>query len=95
MTHQFLDWLRSKPADEEYGYWCDQCAIGQFLVENGYATKPEMCREVWIEQVAGTAFGQEHPIPVLMDVASRGDTSVCEPHTFGAAASRLEKLLQP
>lgn len=87
MTHQFLDWLRSKPADESYDYEdCTGCAFTQFLIASGYASEPSCSAGIWRDKAKGEKIGA-HTVPFDDDVL------VCWPWTFGAAADRLERAL--
>ena len=81
---QCLDFWRSKPADEEYRASLPTvCATGQFIT-NVLGAEP-YAGSFW------DASGVRHEIPPKIFHAA-----VCGlPHTFGAAAARLEKLLTP
>jgi hypothetical protein len=81
-----LAWARTKPADEEYSYWCDQCAIGQFLVETGRQTSPDMCNTWYVAD-----DGERVDFDDTLDDAAWGGGSYA-PRTFGAFVSRLEAL---
>lgn len=36
LAHQFLDFCRSKPAEEAYPFWhAERCAVGQFIASRG------------------------------------------------------------
>lgn len=87
MAHQFLDFARSKPADESYVYTsCVGCAFAQFLREHGYAKEPSTSRDGWHDR-ATERLRDQRPQPFPDDVL------VDEPWTFGALASRLETAL--
>lgn len=79
-----LAWARTKPADERYNYWCNQCAIGQFLVETGRAaSEPEMAQRRWrTDDVEGD-------IPEEIDAAAYAGY---DGDAFGAFVKRLEAL---
>jgi hypothetical protein len=87
LTHQFLAWCRSKPADEEYDYTKSRgCAFYQFLVAGKF---PVQCviPNGWFDQ-----DGNEHPITPVIQVALRplgGD--YCD--SFGALADRVERQI--
>jgi hypothetical protein len=74
---EFLAWVRTKPADEEYDYYsaCG-CALGQFCGVTG---------RNWFGDYA--AFNARN----VFEVAYR-EQLVAEPQTFGALASRLETI---
>lgn len=81
LSHQFLDFCRSKPADEEYDYLRSSvCAFYQFAVANGI---PDPVRSSYSY---GLFNGPE--IPAALNGAIR-----VRPWTYGALASRLEAEL--
>jgi hypothetical protein len=78
-----LAWARTKPADEQYKYWCSQCAIGQFLVATDRAREPLIGEEWWSE---GRSAQQHYIESALNEAAS------AKPNNFGALVARLEAL---
>jgi hypothetical protein len=83
-----LMWARTKPADEVYNYWCNRCAIGQFLVDTGRARDPLM-GELWWSEGWG---GDRHEIDRALNEAAY--TPMGGPgRTFGYLVKRLEKLI--
>lgn len=87
LAHEFLDFCRSKPADEEYHYCATgSCAFAQFLIATGRATEPCVGSDDWFDE-ADRPSG-DHDIPrELVTPLSR------VPETFGALADRLEAAL--
>lgn len=84
LTHQFLAFCRSKPADEGYNFadTCG-CAFGQFLSATGICETPYVGGFTW-----GNAPGDKHPLPSAVAGALVG-----YPWTFGALTTRLEAAL--
>lgn len=80
-----LVWARTKPADETYDYWCDKCAIGQFLVETGRAISPTMGSADYKDG------GRLVAIPRYIDEAAYA-LGAKKP-SFGQLVHRLETLL--
>jgi len=85
LSHQMLDFCRSKPADEEYDF-LDNCggALFQFLSNAGYPVAGVSGYGVWVD-----AEGNRHQ----PGIDPEGDLLSDEPTTFGALASRLEAAL--
>ena len=87
LEHQCLDFWRSKPADEVYDAGNYQaCALAQFTRSIG----GDPLAIDWRDRTGTT---HRFP-PVLLDAAFRVDGRPAA-WTFGQAADRLEKLLQP
>jgi hypothetical protein len=83
-----LAWARSKPADETYSYWCNRCAIGQFLMDTGRALDPLMAELWWSEG----AEGNRNPIDAALNDAARTEFGE-EGRTFAQLVERLEPLV--
>jgi hypothetical protein len=86
LKQQFIHWLETKPADEEYDYCSNNgCAFAQFLIDAGYSKSP-MVADEWDDNE-----GNAHPLPAGLDEA----LNYCDfelpncGHTFGALRSRL------
>lgn len=78
------DWLKTKPAEEEYSYGSNQhCLIAQFLKAQGVKS-PCVGGFTWSK----TRGGLEHD---LSD--NFRNVSFNFPRTFGGALARLEALL--
>ena len=85
LEHQCLDFWRSKPADEEYRWiTMRECALGQFAAFLGI--EPGPYSENYTDRL-----GNIETWPDPMRAAAYWCIGC--PHTFGAAADRLEKLL--
>jgi len=88
LSHQFLTFCRSKPADEVYNYFnTEGCALYQFLTEAGYPVSG-VGGVYWREGALGTNSCVRHYLPDGMPIAIS-----MRPHTFSALADRLEALL--
>lgn len=80
ITQQFAEWVRTKPADEEYDFYrvggeeCG-CAVTQFVTAQGLDSLSDGY-PLWVK------------IHAPLDGALR-----LEPHTFGALAGRLDVAL--
>lgn len=90
MAHQFLDFCRSKPADEAYSFISNEnCALAQFLKAAGYP----------VESVGGSFWRDTrdvvHDLPPPLYWSDLGYGVLCECRTFGALADRLEAALSP
>lgn len=81
-TQQVAQWAASKPADERYDYNSnDNCALCQFLKEQGYTDIPLVGATRWTLHDAESGWN---------DIDDRlADALRFEPHTFGALADRL------
>lgn len=89
LAHQFLDFARSKPADEEYVYECSgHCAFAQFLRENGFAKEPFV--DPWFWQDGN---GPEHRLPPGVNDCLNPVSRDTNRFTFGALTTRLESIL--
>lgn len=90
--YQLLDFLRSKPAEETYNFLSPRgCALGQFAASlgaaglaTGFVDRSGAIRD-YSEQIYRT---------VAQDVEAL-EAGCPQDWTFGAAADRLENLLQP
>ena len=92
---EFLDWVRTKPADEAYDYNDpSDCAICQFLRDAGRCDRPSVGTTVWNR--LGHLFdgGPTYTLPAHVSKASMGrDEDAVSDWTFGALATRLQALL--
>jgi hypothetical protein len=91
LAHQFLDFCRSKPADEEYEYTDNNgCAFAQFLIAAGYSNKPDVAFDSWTD-----IDGRERPMqPLIEKAVVKCDGGLPNwGRTFGALATRLEQAL--
>lgn len=77
---QVADWARTKPADEAYDYGdYRNCALCQFLKENGFAADPRVGGLGWRD---GNGPRTPYSIEFAMALLEY-------PTTFGALADRL------
>lgn len=89
LSQQFLDYCRTKPADEEYRYeGCQQCALFQFLTAAGYPVFTVGPR-YWSDIDGGK---HELPIELLPQCYDGGGVISLYPRTFGAVVERFEAL---
>ncbi len=97
LSHQFLAYCRSKPADGAYDYGdiCG-CAFALFVRESG------ICDDATVGSVSWGSPGEERPFPAAVDAALNNPTSTvvrfelpvsARGTTFGALADRLEAAL--
>lgn len=72
-----VDWLKKKPADEEYEFSANHgCLFAQYLNERGH-------KDVWVGGWTFEANGGRYEIPdEIQDIAET------RPFTFGAALER-------
>lgn len=87
LTDQFIDFVASKPAEEEFdGRDVTSCAAFQFLDHIG--AKP------WVVAVTGwyDSGRNEHPLPLAIVKAICIATDMGERATFGALHTRLLAL---
>lgn len=77
----FAEWCEKQPADEEYKYWCNECAFGQYLSAHGIKFH---C----IGTATWSPYNEDEPraLPSGIDAAVREG-----PTTFGALAARLRE----
>lgn len=81
---EFLDFARSKPADEAYCYTSNgDCPIAQFLKDTGRCEKPSVGKTAWRSV---DAFDWRY-FDDRLDAEVAGAN-----HTFGALVARLEAL---
>lgn len=87
LTHQFLAWCRSKPADEEFVYGdIYNCAFAQFLKESGICADPRVGGTYWSDRSIKNA--PNHELPKKLCVAL-----LTPPFAFGSLAERVERQL--
>lgn len=81
---QVRDWAATKPTDEAYDYEdFRNCALCQFLSDNGYAKTPRVISGYWRDGVDGRWIAH-------YDSENKLEDALCsEPSTFGALAERL------
>lgn len=78
---QVRDWAANKPADVEYNYMDNHnCALCQFLKEQGYEDDPE---------VGGITWGRRGVLGGQRLSGTLEQALVRLPNTFGALAERL------
>lgn len=84
IEHQFLDFCRSKPADEAFDLMdCQNCALAQFYHAHGYPISAALILS-WRDH-----DGVDHDVPYAVASA----VGLTRPHTFGAVADALEAKL--
>lgn len=92
LVHQFLEFARSKPRDEEYCYCSNgECAFAQFLVAHGYSNAPNVGADAWTD-----TSGKDHPLDrrLALALSLYGFGLPNGGRTFGLLADRLEAALE-
>ena len=84
-TARVLAFAKTKPADEEYEYYSDKCALGQYLTAQGYTV--ETMSSSFVDYKNKSRHEIRRNIPLEIDEAV-GDL----PRTWGAFAKRLEAM---